>query len=75
MTTVRDLHRQAMATFDDAEMARIQGYPSIALKLYKEAQALESQAADLCEKEPSKSILTGSAYNIGLRVVEMMEKR
>lgn len=75
MTTVRDLHRQAMATFDDAEMARRNGNTAEALSLYQQAQELESKAADLCEKEPSKSILTASAYNIGLRVLEMMEKR
>lgn len=75
MTTVRELHRKAMEIFDDAELARIQGYPAIALKLYQQAQELENEAAELCEKEPSKSILVASAYNIGLRVLEMRDKR
>jgi len=71
VTTVSDLHRQAMETFDAAEMARRHGDTAKAMKLYTAAQALENDAAELCEKEPSKSILVASAYNIGLRVLEM----
>jgi len=70
--TVRDLHREAMELFDAAERARISDDKPLALKLYIAAQEMEQQAADLCEKEPSKSILVASAYNIGLRVLEMI---
>lgn len=69
--TVRDLHREAMALFDAAELARISDDKPLALKLYTAAQEMEQQAAALCQKEPSKSILVASAYNIGLRVLQM----
>ena len=68
MTTVRKLHHEAMELVDAAELARACRDSSAALELYTAAQKLEQSAADLCVKEPSKSILLSSAENIGKRI-------
>ena len=65
MTEIKRLHRAAMEMADRALLARQRGEGVHALDLLAEAFRLETQAADMAEAEPDRSILRESATALG----------
>lgn len=72
MSTVRELHNQAMLLAQQSQIARIEGQdPTLAIKLAKDAFRYESEAALLVpntrEAEPTRSILYRSAASLAFQ--------
>lgn len=77
MSTIRDLHREAMNIADLAEAAKRDDRDDDAISLYRQAFRLEAQAArtlvDRLQDEPSRSILYQSAAALALKGGEFGE--
>lgn len=71
MTTVRELHEQAMTFAQNALVLRERGKHAEAIELARQATALEVKAASVLEKtredEPTRSILYQSAASLALQ--------
>ena len=71
MNAIKQLHREAMAFLDRADMARIKGDPNEAAPLLLQAYEKERQAAEMvkddCTLEPTRSVLFRSAAAIAKR--------
>lgn len=72
---VKELHRQAMAHADDGDFARRSGDSDLAKACFSEAMALEREAAELCESQPSRSILLRSAAWLALSAGDSKEAK
>jgi len=66
MSTVRQIHREAMEIADRAFIAQRNGDYNHALQLFEDAYWREMKAASLSHNEPSRSILHRSAATLAL---------
>ncbi|MBX3081849.1 MAG: hypothetical protein KF716_09470 [Anaerolineae bacterium] len=77
MTIVRNLHREAMDIADLGDVAKREGHSEKATGYYRQALALESQAAremtDRLDVEPTRSVLFRSAASLALLCGEWRE--
>ncbi len=77
MTTLRDLHREAMAFAEQGDLAKRINHVNEAQTLYRRALELEKQAAlelrDDYSEEPSRSVLFRSAATLAFDVGEWRE--
>ena len=77
MSQAPTLHRQAMQTLDEANVARMSGKDAQARQLNRAAFALEKQAAELLadapQHEPTRAILYHSAALLALDCSEPRE--
>lgn len=75
MSSLNDLHDQAMELADHADEKRRQGADDKAVALFKRAFEIESQAAQATHQEPSRSILYRSAAALALEAGLFEEAR
>src|SRR5215213_2548735 len=77
MSTVRELHRQAMDLAELAYVARHYGESERAIDLARQALVYETQAAEMLvdrlDAEPSRSVLYRSAASLALQCGEWVE--
>lgn len=62
-----NLHRDAMEIADQGDIASLHGEERKAIDLNRKATDMELEAARLCDKEPSRSILYASAAALAFR--------
>jgi len=73
MTSLNEMHEQAMDLAEQAFMARRSDDPASARKLARRAFVLEKQAAEQSRTEPSRSVLHRSAATLALDCGEYRE--
>lgn len=75
MSSLNDLHDQAMELADDADQARRQGADDKANLLFKRAYEIELQAARRIDHEPSRSVMYRSVAALALEAGLFEEAR